>query len=233
MERICPQCGHVNRTAGIFCAKCGKRLTEPPAMDAPRGRSFRPLELLSGLVQLVITVGLIALLALLLWPPELPDPVSDPAAAQSFEAAMERLLAAAEQQRPCAEAVSAQAVNAYLAARVAADESAGTASGLRVALRQIRLDFEQDRVRATADTFYGPIRIVMAVAGRPTITDQGFSMTLEETRVGRLSIPVRYGGWVAGKIRATLEGLEREREVLRRLRQIQVKNGVAQLVVAP
>lgn len=233
MERICPQCGHVNRAAGIFCAKCGKRLAEPPAMERIGGRGFNPVAALVGLVKLAITVGVIALLALLLWPPPVPAPVSDAAAAASFEAAMERLLTAAEQQRGAAEAVSDHAVNAYLAARVAASDDARAAGGFRVALRQIRVDFEKDRVCVTADTLYGPVQVVMIIEGRPIVSDQGVSLALEKTQVGRLPIPVRYGGWIADKVRTTVEGLEREREALKRVKQIAVEKGMVRLIVAP
>ncbi len=202
-------------------------------MSRPKRFGFNPLAMLAGIVKLAITVGLIVLVALLLWPPPVPQPVSDTAAAESFESAMERLLTAAEQRRPGMEAVSDHAVNAYLAARVAASDEAGTFSGLRVALRQIRLDFEQDRLRVTADTSYGPVRIVLMIEGRPVISDQGFSLKLEKTQVGRLPIPVRYGGWIADKVRSTVEGLEREREVLNRVRQIALEKGMARLTVVP
>ena len=231
MERVCPNCGYVNRSAGIFCAKCGKRLTEEAVFVASRP-PFNLFRVIVGLIQLAITIGIFVVIAQLLLPPAIPPPVSDAQAVSLFNATVERLLDAVEDGRSATETISDYALNAYLADRVAA-AGAEQAEGLRVGLRQIRVDFEQDRAKVTADTVYGPVRIVMAVTVRPEGSPEGLSLKVEKTQVGRLSIPVRYGRWVVDKIRSTVEGLERERELLNRTRLIRLQKGAAQVLVGP
>lgn len=206
-------------------------MTGLPQMDSPRRRRFNPLSFLFGLIKWAITLAVIAFLAGLLWPPPTPEPIHDPARADAFEQAMERLLDAADQRRSAAEIVTEYDINAYLSRQLSLVDQGDASSGMRVALRQIRVEIKQNRVRMMADTAYGPIRIVMAVAGAPVVTEDGFSIRLEETRVGRIPFPVAYGGWIADKVRGTVSGLERENDVLRRLTQIEVQDGRAQLVV--
>jgi len=232
MERICPQCGYVNRAAGIFCAQCGTRMTGLPQPDAPRRRRFNPLSFLFGLIKWAITLAVIAFLVGLLWPPPTPEPVNDPARADVFEQAMERLLEAADARRAAAEIVTEHDINAYLSRQLSLVDQGDASSGMRVALRQIRVELKKNRVRMTADTAYGPVRIVMAVAGTPVVTDGGFSLRLDETRVGRIPFPVAYGGWIAEKVRSTVAGLQRESDVLRQITRIEVEDGKATLLVS-
>ncbi len=228
MEKVCPQCGHVNRAAGIFCAKCGMRLTAPPREDSRR-RSFHPFSFLWGLFKLAIAIGAIALLVGLFWAPPVPAPVTDAALAEAFDASMERLLEAIEQRRPHTEVIPADRINAYLSRQLAAGGAGGDATGMTVGLRQVRVDIENERVRVTVDASYGPVRIVMAAAGRPTVTEKGFAFRVEETRVGRIAAPLRYGGWIAAKIETVFAGLQRERHVLDAARSIEFKEGLIRL----
>lgn len=230
MERICPQCGYVNRAAGIFCAQCGARITEPPQPSKPR-RRFNPLSLLANLIRWAITLAVIAFLVAILWPPPVPPPVNDAARARAFEEAMERLLSESDEGRPAAEIVAEHDINAYLSRQLAAVDQSETSTGMRAALRQVRVDLAPRRVRVIADTAYGPLRIVLTVAGEPVITEEGFTLRLEETRVGRVSFPVTYGGWIAERVKGIVEGLEREKEVLQRLTRLDVEADKAQLVV--
>ena len=158
--------------------------------------------------------------------------MSDAQAVALFNATVERLLDAVEAGRSANATLSDHALNAYLADRVAA-AGADRAEGLRVGLRQIRVDFETERARVTADTVYGPVRVVMAVTVRPEVRPEGLSLKVEATQIGRLSIPVRYGRWVADKIQSTVEGLERERELMNRIRQLRLEKGAAQIHVGP
>lgn len=231
MERICPQCGYVNRAAGIFCAQCGARITEPPRPSATPRRRFNLLAFLVNLIRWAITLAVIAFLVAILWPPPLPAPVHDAARARAFEETMERLLAESDEGRPAAGIVTEQDINAYLSQQLAAVDQSETSTGLRAALRQVRVDLEPRQVRVTADTAYGPLRIVLVVAGEPVITDQGFSLRLKETRVGRVPFPVAYGGWIAERVKGIVEGLEREKEILQRMTRLEVEADKAQLVI--
>lgn len=230
MERICPQCGYVNRAAGIFCAQCGARITEPPQPSGPR-RRFNPLAFLFNLIRWAITLAVIAFLAAILWPPPLPAPVSDAVRARAFEETMERLLAESDEGRPAAAIVTEHDINAYLCQQLAAVDQSETSTGMRAALRQVRVDLQPRHVRVTADTAYGPLRIVLTVVGEPVVTEQGFSLRLQETRVGRVPFPVAYGGWIAERVKGIVEGLQREREVLERLTRLDIQGDKAQLVV--
>ena len=94
-----------------------------------------------------------------------------------------------------------------------------------VSLRQVRVDIEQDRVRVLADTAYGPARLVWVIAGKPVATREGFSLQIDETRVGRVPVPVRYGGWIVEKVRGALRGTREGKSDLERRPGIRADNG--------
>lgn len=232
MEKICPQCGHVNRAAGIFCANCGARLSVPPRADSRR-RPFRPFAFLWSLIKVAISLAAVALLVGLFWPPSLPAPVTDAARAEAFDDAVERLRDAVERRQRHAEVIPAQDINAYLSRQIAASGADGAGGGMTAGLRQVRVDLERECARVTVDASYGPARIVMAVAGRPAIVENRFQFQIEQVQIGRIPVPVRYGGWIADKVRSVVQNLERERQLLDAAQQFEIKEGLIRVTVGP
>lgn len=228
LNMICPQCGFENKTIGVFCAKCGVKMSKPEFKRQRRSWG-QGLRVLVSLVRLVIILGLLLALGALLWPVKAPEIFPEPRFIQAFDAKMDRLAEAAEQSRVMAEVFQQEEINHFLAKQVFGESE--SERGLTGGLEALVFTLGKDRVGILeVIRLVGPMQISFQVEGVPEVVDGRFRLRLTRAQVGHLPLPVKLSGWVAGKIQHAVSGLEREQAVFRRVSRVELVPGKARIV---
>ena len=226
VELICPTCGHVNRSTGMFCAKCGGK------MGVPEIRQTRkPIPILPFLRFVIKSIVLLAVLggaAAVFWPLPVPKGILDTGRAQIVHKTFQNLKAhlEARQQGQPAPASDNSAVftdddiNQFLAWRIAelaAEASSG--SGTTMTLQAVQVRLLPGAVRVVALGQYGPIRLSYEIEGRPTQPQKLFPMKIHRARLGHFPIFIAAGrDFAADRIVGILAGLDAESWVLQNCR---------------
>lgn len=231
VDLVCPACGHANKTVGVFCSKCGGRMTQPGLQPAQGGPS--PWRALGLVARLVAGLAVLLVAVLMLWPAPAQAP-GGPDEAAWAEAAGEGLRAlerAARSGRPLAHVFSEEEINAYLAERVRAAAGSGAGGGIALRPSVARVTLTDGRFRFLAVVRYGPVPVAYTVAGRFEEGPEGRRPAVDSAAAGRLVFPGGTGGWIAGKLRSLLSGLDVERNVLRNASRVDLAAGRARVVV--
>lgn len=228
---VCPQCGAENRTAGVFCVKCGARMGAPSVQQ--QREAFPIGRVLSGVARLVVILVLAVVVVLLFWPLKLAETAVDEGRAQKFSTwvgGLERLI---QSQGTTANVIGDADINNYLAWRILQTPEAQKPQGMQMGLERVRVEIQPTGVRAVALGGWGPMRLTFDVRGSPTTEGGRFRLAVREARVGHLKMPRPAHGWVAEKLEQILGGMGRERTVLDHVRRVDLADGKARLVIGP
>lgn len=232
---LCPSCGFENKTAGVFCGRCGARMGMGGAPTMNEARD--PMRFVRGAVtalKLLIRLGLALVIALLLWPVRPPAIEADPDRGKEFNALMDRFSEAGTRQGSAVHVFSEEAINNYLAWRTQDGLAAVEGTGYRMSIRQVHLRLRAAPGRSEINLVagLGPLRFSHVLEGR-FIAERGrpFRMAVERVRLGHMPMPPALHGWMAKKVEGSLGGLERDRAVLDRAARIDVDDGRARVTI--
>jgi len=223
VELVCPHCGHVNRSVGVFCAQCGQRMGTPE-MRRRRERAAAP-GAAGSVLRLLLLLAVASAVGLLLWPATVTPGTADETLAGACQSKVAGLLAAARAGGSAAAQFSEEEVNALLATRLARTQGADRAEGLRLALHALRVDVARDGVSAAVLAGHGPIRLSYFVRGTPEVGGGAFRLRVRSARVGHLPFPGPLAGWVGGKIAQVVGEMENERGALDAATRIELEAG--------
>ena len=232
VELICPTCGHVNRSTGMFCAKCGGK------MGVPEVRQTRkPLPILPFLQFVVKSAILLAVLggaAAIFWPLPVVKGIQDTARAERTHKLFENLkahLEARQQNQPPPETqnfaeFSEDDLNLFLSWRIAQMTSEQEESGNTMTLQGVQIRLLPGAVQVVALGQYGPIRLSYEIEGRPSQPQVLFPLKIYRARIGHFPLFFAAGrDFAADRIAGILSGLQTEAWVLENCKLIKLEKG--------
>ena len=216
---ICPQCGFENKAVGVFCTRCGGRMS----VGAPNTKVTRePLRIgraLSFIGRSAVLLGLVGAIALMALPQPLPAIDVDRKRAREFNEWLQKVEETLQQGGGVRNAVRQADINNYLAECIAASTARENQSwSLAMSLQQFQIFLQNGTVRAVAVGGFGPLDISFDVTGSPVVRDGHFALDVSEARIGRLKMPAFARDFVAGKLAGIVGDMRQERYVLDHLK---------------
>ena len=226
---ICPQCGFENKTAGVFCSRCGGRMGAPQVHQTRE--PIRIFHILGVLFRAAIALGIIAVIGLLFWPQSIPEVLVDQPRAERFQQSIKKLVEAAKQKASAVQVIADTDINNYIAWRIADSASAQDSSGVVMDLKGMYVTVTPRDVRAVAVGAFGPIKLSYEVRGRPVVGRNRFALDVRQARIGHLGLPRMAAGFVAGRIEGIVAGLDEERLVLDNVATAELSDGKVRITI--
>lgn len=230
---ICPSCGFENKTPGVFCGRCGARMgvDAAPAFENKKDpvRAFR---LLMSFIKTAINLALLVVIVMLLWPmPSEPIEANEDAALK-FNKLVEQFVEAGQKQGTAVHVFSEADINNYIAWHVQSDLSAVTGTGYRMKIRTAQVTLQPGHVTIHILAALGPLKISHTLEGQPVVqAGQRMGFAVERARIGHMPMPRVLQGWVAGKISDTFSAMERDRQALNHVLQMDPIDGKVRVVI--
>lgn len=225
----CSGCGHRNPMGRLYCMQCGARLevsertvTRSPSGAGPLGRVIRGIRLL-------VTLSLLAMLIQLLRPVIPMAAVGGRVEASEVSRKLEALQEALLEGRAVTQRLAEAEINAYLIELLAVSgESSSAWFGLEVRTLQLRL--EPDRLVGLVVAERGFLRLSQEIVAAPRRTAEGWSYEVTGMRMGHLPLPRPVARLLAERSAGLVAGLNRERDLIKRLAEIRVGDGAVEAV---
>jgi len=224
---ICPNCGHENKTAAVFCTKCGQKIGAPQLE-----RRREPLAVgrwVMGTLRLLAWLALAWVVGSIFWAVPVPKVTVDVDRAQKFSEGISKLHQVLQRGGSTVETVAESDINNYLAWRLQETPEAQEFRGVQLALHAVWVELRSERVRAVVVGGWGPLRISFEVKGLPVNEGQGFQFDVFQARLGHLRLPRAAHHWALGKIRTVLAQMDREAWLLDRARKFDLGDGRVRL----
>jgi hypothetical protein len=222
----CLKCGHANPITQMFCTSCGAKLDLSSVKKDTIKKERTDIQTLVNSLRALLRIGLILVLALLLWPVSPEGERGGRQMALSMNRKLESLRAAMASGVPGTIVLEEAEVNAYLASLTRADASEYGHLPVREAIVQ----FTGLRMTVTVVAALGPLPLSYQIAGVPH-TDDGFSFETTGARIGHLPLLGPGNRLVSGKIQTVFAGLTNEREMMDRINRIALGDGAVELKV--
>lgn len=234
---VCPNCGFENKTAGVFCGRCGSRMGVGGAPTLNEVRD--PMRFVRGAMttlKLLVQLGLAVVIALLLWPIRPPELVPDPDRGRDLHALLDRFSEAGTRQGSAVHVFAEDVLNNYLAWRTEEGLAEMGGSGYSMSIRQVHLRLRAPPALSEVNVVagLGPLRFSHLLEGRFAAgPGQPFRMVVERSRLGHMPMPSVLHGWMAEKVERAMSGLARDRAVLDRAVRIDVDDSRARVTIGP
>lgn len=188
-------------------------------------RFYRRAGLLQGgmtvmrLVRLVVLVALIGLVGMMLWPVDSAGvPGTDADAGEYYDKVL-HLEQSLRRQRQVRVVINESEVNGYLRALMKHSEAGNeTPSRTRLVPKGVNVSFTDEHFVVHILAGWGPARLSYELTGRPgESSSKGFSVQVDRLRVGHVPMPIGVRDWLARRLLAVFDRLERERFILDRV----------------
>ena len=230
---ICPSCGFDNKTPGVFCGRCGGRMGIDAAPTFEEKKDpVRALRLTMSFIKTAINLALLVIIVLLLWP--MPSEPIDPYREEAvrFDRLVEQFIEAGRKQGTAVTVFNEVDINNYIAWRVQESQSAVGGTGYRMQIRSAELKFQQGRMTINVVAGLGPLKISHMLEGQPLLrAGQPPGFTIERARIGHMPMPKALHAWVATKISDTFSAMQRDRDAINRVLQIDPIDGKVRVVI--
>ncbi len=177
------------------------------------------------LVRLVVLVALMALVGMMLWPVEPAGVVGSEADAGVYYEKTLHLEESLRRQRQVRVVIEESEINGYLQALMKHSESQGEQpSRTRLAPKDVNVSFTADHFVVHILAGWGPARLSYELTGRPAdLSSTGFRIQVDRLRVGHVPMPVGVKDWLARRLLAVFDRLERERYILDRVGKFEMR----------
>lgn len=221
----CQKCGADNRLGQLFCRECGSKLDLSKLTPQEVARNNRPEKgpLLGRLVRFSFTLALLAILGLLCWPL---DPAGDPPSANGMsevDAKMSALRGAIMRKNEVKEIFPEADINGHLNSRLS---NASKAGGLKLVLREVRLDLRAGEAQVWTKSMLGPVTISYSATTRFTRAPDGrFTFAADDVKIGRLPMPGPLRAKVVNQLSSLFLLLQEENLLLQRLPFVESVDG--------
>lgn len=224
----CPQCGFENQLGRIFCHHCGSKLEFSEGSFKEGTPVVSKGQLAGRLIRLAITLGLVAILVLMLMPA---NPAGQTGSRQDsvlLDQKIRVLRRAALDGRSLRQEVREEELNAYIEEfRAHNGQPLMSVSRFKMDLSKINFTLLDNRVDLLIEGRAGPVALTLEVGGQPT-RDQGhFNFVAKHGRIGHLPLPGPAAGWLAGRMSVVFSKMDREKQLLDDVKQIDVQSGTA------
>ena len=227
MNIRCEKCGQENDLGRIFCTQCGARLdlTRTSIADIDEGRQADRTRVARKIVGYVLVFAVIGLAGLAAWPGE-PLAGGSAEGAQVVDSKIDALMEAANAAQAASLEFTGQELNAYLAARAKRQKVESVTLALRSGYVVLRV---QDRLGpwTIASVPLGPLRYSYDVTCYP----QGNALNIRGVRLGHLPVAGPPRTALLARLAVFFEHAGREREALKRVTGIVVREGAVEVKV--
>ena len=226
MNVNCPHCDKETPGGRVLCAHCGQKIhTAAPKSASSRAASgFMSFlgKLIRGLIRLTITVVLIGLIALTLWP-------VTPAGSEGAAAEGERITLAMKQisnAKLSHTKLRETELNSYLASQLEASGGSDSA----VAIEQLNLDVLPEHIVFITATTVGPVRLTWELTLAPSADETSFPLDVQKARLGHLPLIGPLKDIAGNKIVGLFSEFNEEQEILESVKQIKLADGEVLLI---
>lgn len=231
-EVKCPACGKTNQPDKLFCKFCGAKLDLSKARfdggtKAVLGR------VIGRVVRLCVTLGLLVVLVLLLWPKAPGGAVGDAEDAERAHNQLAALHRAVQQNLPLTHTFSEAEANAYLAHLMSSadPDEVTTAHGFQI--QAVNLTFTADTVWVHIEAGWQIVTLTYAIELVPITDEAGLRVDVKHVVLGHLAVPGVLQERFAGRVWPVFEQMERERWVLDHMTRIALSEGELRLEHSP
>lgn len=221
----CQKCGSDNRLGQLFCRECGAKLDLSKLTPQEVARNNRPDRgsLIGRLIRLSVTLGLVAVLGLLCWPL---DPTGDAPSANGMnevDAKMTALRGAIMRNNEVKEVFAEADINSHLNARLTSAPGGG---GLKLVLREVRLDLRVGEVHVWMKSTLGPVVVTYSATSRFTRSPDGrYAFSATDVKIGRMPMPGPLRAKVVNQLSSLFLLLQEENMLLQRLPYVESVDG--------
>lgn len=220
MQAICPSCGNRNTMGRMFCMSCGAPMTGArPEAKAEVSVGQRLTAGLARMIRLVLTLALLFVIALLLWPLTPTGMTGDLQDQQRMEQKLRELKGGVLDGASISRRISEVEVNAYLAALVTASQPE-LATSLSYQMKQVVLTLEPNQTVVMVRSALGPVELSYQLIGQPAADGRRFSFQVEQARLGHLALPGPARAWLASRVAVVFSQMLDERSLLDQLERL-------------
>lgn len=227
----CGSCGHRNPMGRLYCMSCGAKLeVTEKSVSVTGAAAQRGRNVLRGL-RLLITLGLLVVLVQLMRPVQPRAEVGSRSEANILGRKLTVLQDALMEHRARTELLPESEINAYLFEILQrSDPSRRSWLGLNLQTVQIRLVEGKALVLLSAGQ--GAWQITQEINVTPVRSDGGWTCEVTAMRIGHLPLPRSLAKGLAARSGQVFGGLSREAEVLKRMNELRLSQGVVEAITA-
>jgi len=238
----CPRCGRQNPLSQVFCSECGAKLD----LSQVRSGDFRQRNsgaavgrVLWVLVRTLFQVGLVAALALMLWPAAQTGARGGRERAEQAKDKISLLHSAVENNLERIVVFQEEGINGYLSALAQASKRSDARSRRRgsdgggLAVENVNMRFNEDSITVLVVARMGPAALSYEVSGVPDADGESFTYAVTGARIGHLPLPGFLASPIAHKVKGVFAPLRKERMLLERIDRMAVSDGAVKVGVRP
>lgn len=225
----CATCGHRNPLGRLYCMSCGAKVdvteqTITKARDSERTPTSTVI--LRG-VRLVITLLLLVALVLMMQPVPAGGRLGNRADANELGRKLTTLQDAVLEGRASVQQLLEHEINAYLL-EILRRAPSSKRSWLGAELKAVNLRLAEGNVVAVYLVEAGPFKLTQEITVAPVREGDHWGYAVRAVRVGRMPMPSPLGAMLSRRAAGVFDGLSREREMLDRVAQVDIKVGWVQ-----
>lgn len=221
----CVRCGAVNDLNRLFCSKCGGKLDLSRVVTGERsGPSF-----VSGFLRMVVTLLVLVIAGLMLWPVEPRGTLGSAADAQAMTSALQYFQQAIRNRAVVDRVVTEEQVNGYLAEVLRQNRAALRSEGFRLGIREINVVFTREDFIVVVLANWGPVSLSYEIEAVPSVKSGRFEVVVKKARWGHLPLPEPAAGWMSARVGGMFLRMEKELAILNSLGRCDLGNGRAYL----
>lgn len=225
----CATCGHRNPLGRLYCMSCGAKVdvTEQTITQARDSERTPTLTVVLRGLRLVLTLLLLAALVLMMQPVPAAGRLGNRADANELGRKLTTVQDAVMEGRATSQQLLEHEINAYLV-EILRRTPTTQRSWLGADLKAVNLRLADGRVVAVYLVEAGPFKLTQEITVELRRNEDRWSYAVRSLRVGRLSMPAPLGKLLSRRAARVFEGLNREREMLDRVAQLELKTGWVQ-----
>jgi hypothetical protein len=189
------------------------------------------------LVRTLFQVGLVAVVALMLWPAAQTGARGGRERAEQAKDKMNLLHSAVENNLERVVVFQEEELNGYLFALAQAGKRSDARSRRRgnegggLAVENVNMRFDEDRITVLVVARMGPAALSYEVSGVPDADGERFTVAVTGARIGHLPLPGFLAAPIAHKVKGVFAPLRKERMLLDRIDRMAVSDGAVKVGV--
>ena len=226
MQAICPSCGQTNTMGRMFCIHCGA------AMSAARPQAKEEVSVghkltafLSRTIRLAVTLVLLYLIAMILWPLTPSGMGGDLQDVQRFQQKVRELKGGVLDGVSIARRVTEVELNAYLSSLLESGKPDAQPGAAGAHMSQVNLTLDRERVVVLVRSALGPVDLSYELTGLPKVDGRRFTFELSRARIGHLAVPGAARAWLAGRVAVVFSKMLDERSLLDQVDRLELGQG--------
>lgn len=196
-------------------------------IDGPPVRGGTSFFSLLRLIRFGLSLGLLVLLAGILWPMAPQGAVGTRQEAEQFYLKMQVFERALENDHYLDQPVTEREINGYLAEIMKKNLQETTPSPTTLKLESINFQLSADSFSLLILAGLGPLRLSYRIEAAPQPSDgtRGFGLRIRRAQWGHIPLPLQTAQWMASRIEKIFSRMKRERVILDRATRLTLEPG--------